>query len=91
MQQLPVDDETIEQDRLFVIKKLGINEAEFETIMNAEPKTTWEYPTDEVSPPKYDAVLRWGIRVFKRIGGAQLPAIQTARGVLQRFVRGVRS
>jgi hypothetical protein len=70
LQQLPVDEETIEQDRLFVIKKLGITEAEFDAIMNAEPKTTWEYPTDEVSPPEYDAVLQWCIGWARRIGRA---------------------
>jgi hypothetical protein len=68
IQQLPVDEETIEQDRWFVIKKLGIGEAEFDAIISAEPKTTWEYPTDEVSPPKYDAVLRWGIGWATRLG-----------------------
>jgi N-acetyl sugar amidotransferase len=83
IQQLPDDEDTIEQDRQFVIKKLGITEAEFEAIMNAEPKTTWEYPTDEVSPPRYDAVIRAMIKLART-------AQWFSRGVARRLSRVAR-
>lgn len=37
------------EDRAFVIKKLGLNEEAFEEIMQAERKTFWDYPSDEVA------------------------------------------
>lgn len=67
IQQLPVDEETLEMDRKFVIKKLGITEEEFDQIMAAPPKTTWEYPTDEVSPPLYDGVIQYGLKSKERV------------------------
>lgn len=66
IQQLPVDEEMLEMDRKFVIKKLGITEEEFDQIMAAPPKTTWEYPTDEVSPPLYNGVIQYGLKSKER-------------------------
>ncbi|OUW17178.1 MAG: hypothetical protein CBD18_05355 [Opitutales bacterium TMED158] len=40
----------LQNDRAFVIKKLEIDEAEFESIMNAPPKTIYDYPNDSFSP-----------------------------------------
>ena len=37
----------LRQDREFVIKKLGIDEAEFERIMALPPKRFWDYPSYE--------------------------------------------
>jgi len=34
-----------EADREYVIKKFGITEAEFEAILNAPPKSFWDYPS----------------------------------------------
>ncbi len=34
-----------EEDREYVIKKLGLTEEEFEAIMKAPPKTFWDYPS----------------------------------------------
>jgi N-acetyl sugar amidotransferase len=53
-----------EEDREYVIKKLGLTEAEFETIMNAEKKSFWNYPSYGRTMKKplfhmsYDAALR---------------------------------
>jgi len=86
IQQLPVDEDMIEQDRRFVIKKLGITEAEFEEIMNAEPRTTWEYPTDEASPPAYDAVIRVGKDFAREVRDVGLPTPgQIARRAFKRW------
>lgn len=46
--ELPIcPPELLRQDREFVIKKLGINEAEFERIMALPPKTIFDYPAYE--------------------------------------------
>ena len=34
-----------EDDREYVIKKLGLTEDEFETIMHASPRSFWDYPS----------------------------------------------
>lgn len=80
LQQPPVDEELVEQDRQFVVKKLGITSDEFAAIMAADPKTCWEYPMDETRPPLYDHAIRrlWDVAL-------------KARGVLRRgrdFLRG---
>ena len=40
----------LREDRAFTIKKLGIDEAEFERILSAERKTFWDYPSYESDP-----------------------------------------
>jgi N-acetyl sugar amidotransferase len=57
LQKPPLDEEQLEQDRRFVIKKLGLSEAEFERIMTDPPKSFWQYPNYENSPPLYDRAL----------------------------------
>ena len=47
IQQPPIDPALEREDKAFAIKKLGITEAEFEEIMNAERKTFWDYPSYE--------------------------------------------
>jgi N-acetyl sugar amidotransferase len=37
----------LREDRAFVVKKLGLSEAEFDRIMAAERKTFWDYPSYE--------------------------------------------
>ena len=39
------------EDRAFVAKKLGLSDAEFDEIMNAERKTFWDYPSSERDLP----------------------------------------
>lgn len=34
-----------EEDREYVVKKLGLTDEEFEAILNAPPKTFWDYPS----------------------------------------------
>jgi N-acetyl sugar amidotransferase len=84
IQQLPVDEEMLEHDRRFVIKKLGITEQEFDEIMNAEPATTWEYPTDELSPPAYDGAVRVLMQFAYNVQQSGLPApLAAVRQVLR--------
>lgn len=50
------------EDRAFVIKKLGIDEPEFERILAAERRTFWDYPSYETDPK-----VRFALRVVDRI------------------------
>lgn len=64
LQQPTLDEEQMERDREFVIKKLGFSPAEFETIMTAKPKGFWDYPSYERDPPFYDAVFNGMLRGY---------------------------
>ncbi|MFN8343198.1 MAG: hypothetical protein U0V64_16175 [Cyclobacteriaceae bacterium] len=44
LQQPTYPEELLKEDRIFVLKKLGLSEAEFEQIMKAPPKTFRDYP-----------------------------------------------
>jgi hypothetical protein len=97
----------LREDRAFVIKKLGISEAEFERIMAAEKKTFWDYPSyerDEATGEVWCAVF-WVRHVVKWVEGAlivprrlpRLPrwlaraALGQARGLGRRVRRKPRS
>lgn len=41
----PISEAQLREDRDYVIKKLGLTEAEFEEILSAKPKTFLDYPT----------------------------------------------
>lgn len=45
----PYPAELLEEDLIFVMKKLGLSAPEFDKIMQAEPKTFWDYPSYERS------------------------------------------
>jgi N-acetyl sugar amidotransferase len=47
MQNPPIPDEILAEDRAFVTKKLGLSEIEFAAIMKAPRKTFWDYPSYE--------------------------------------------
>jgi hypothetical protein len=64
LQQPTLDEEQMERDREFVIKKLGFTPLEFEAIMNAKPKSFWDYPSYERDPPFYDAVFNGMLRGY---------------------------
>ncbi|GAM97937.1 putitive LPS biosynthesis protein [alpha proteobacterium U9-1i] len=51
IQQPALSEEMEREDRVFVTKKLGLTEAEFEQIMNAERRTFWDYPSSEKNLP----------------------------------------
>lgn len=56
-----------EQDKIFLLKKFGITDDEFEAIMNAPKKTYWDYPSygKIFASPQYKALLN----VLKSIRG----------------------
>lgn len=65
MQKPALDEDQVAEDQKFVIKKLGIDEAEFDRIMSAERKTFWDYPSDEMMighEPEYSAYWQKRIR-----------------------------
>lgn len=65
MQNPPVPEEMLAEDRNFVVKKLGVSEAEFEEIMKAERKTFWDYPSYERDIPKSPFwILAFAVRNF---------------------------
>jgi len=57
LQQPPLDEDKMLQDRIFVAKKLGFTDSEFENVMQAKPKSFWDYPSYERDPPLYDPAL----------------------------------
>jgi N-acetyl sugar amidotransferase len=65
IQQPICDPGLLRQDREFVIKKLGISEAEFERIMALPPRSFWEYPSYEQTFAL--KVLRQAYRLPRRL------------------------
>lgn len=58
IQQPAIDESRIEQERDFVIKKLGLSPAEFEAIMASPPKRFFDFPSDTRNPPLYHVALQ---------------------------------
>ena len=87
-QQAALDADQTREDRSFVIKKLGVSEAEFDEVMMAPRKTFWDYPSDErdiAKTSKYKVVWK-SYSVYGRARGiarrlVYLP-IQIARAIL---------
>lgn len=63
--------ELLRADREFVIKKLGLTEAEFEEILALPPKRFEDYPSYEQSP--YFGVLRWIYRAPRLLRARRRP------------------
>ena len=57
----PYDEKKVQEDIVYVSKKLGISVSEFDTIMNAPPKTYLDYPNDEKR-------LEFIYRMYKKLG-----------------------
>jgi N-acetyl sugar amidotransferase len=51
IQQPALSEEMEREDRAFVVKKLGLTDAEFDEIMSAKRKTFWDYPSFERDLP----------------------------------------
>jgi len=66
IQQPSLSEEMERDDRAFVAKKLGLNDAEFTQIMNAPRKTFWDYPSSERDLPgtKLYKKYIWQARFF---------------------------
>jgi N-acetyl sugar amidotransferase len=66
LQQPALDPTVAAEDKRFVIKKLGLAEAEFEALMAEPPKSFWDYPSYAKHPPAYDPVLVGLIAMIRR-------------------------
>jgi N-acetyl sugar amidotransferase len=64
----PAPKEMLEQDRDYVIKKLGLSEEEFEQIMNAPNKTYADYPNNESLWKRFNSVIRIARNYIIRVG-----------------------
>ncbi len=62
MQEPTYPPELLEQDKEYVLKKLGYTDDEFGAVMAAPPKTYWDYPSYYTNP-----FTRFGLRVALRI------------------------
>ena len=70
MEQPAIDPEELRRDRVFVAKKLGLTEDEFDEIMALPPKTFWDYTSYErdTYPTRRYRVARAVWRAFAVIG-----------------------
>jgi N-acetyl sugar amidotransferase len=59
MEQPAIDAEELRRDRVFVAKKLGLSEAEFDEIMALPRKTFWDYPSYERDGRVRNRLLHW--------------------------------
>ncbi len=64
-----------EEDREYVIKKLGLTETEFDVIMNAKKKSYWDYPS-------YGRMMK--MPVFRASYSAMLRAVKSYRSIRAR-------
>jgi N-acetyl sugar amidotransferase len=97
----------LREDRAFVIKKLGLSDAEFDRIMGAERRTFWDYPSyerDADSGSPWSSVfwveqfIRWTNRLIGLPGTLRLVVFRTMhtiwrapRAVARRVKRKLRS
>ncbi len=69
LQQPAIEDDLIDQEKDFVVKKLGITAEEFEEIMNAKPAKFEDFTSDTLSPPLYHKAVLAGFRTINGIQG----------------------
>ena len=55
----PLGEQQLEIDRRFVVKKLGLDEAEFDAIVRAPIRSFWDYPSYEASRPLWWERVLW--------------------------------
>jgi hypothetical protein len=78
IQKPALSEEMEREDRAFVAKKLGLSDAEFDEIMNAERKTFWDYPSSERDLP--------GTEIYKKyINAAHFHSGEWARTMVGRL------
>lgn len=65
IQQPPLEEDVLERDKTFVIKKLGFSETEFEEIMNSPPKSFHDFPSDTNRPPRYYVLAVGSVRLAR--------------------------
>ena len=66
----PIDADEAKQDKLFVAKKLGVTEAEFDTILAQPPRSYLDYPSNAAKIEKLlrikSKILNW-IKFSKKL------------------------
>jgi hypothetical protein len=73
----PYDRELRDSDREFVLKKLGLSDAEFDRILAEEPRSHHDYPSDEALLATYGRVKRGLTRLLRRDAHDQKTGPQT--------------
>jgi N-acetyl sugar amidotransferase len=72
LEQPPLPQDVLRQDKAYVAKKLGLNEAQFDEIMALPPKSILDYPSYEQSRSLRHLKKAWG--TFRRLTmGIQSP------------------
>ena len=79
-----VDAVQLEIDRRFVMKKLGLSEADFDALMKAPLRSFWDYPSYEESPPLWDRLLNRAIAMV--LSGN--PLLRPVRSIGRFMMRG---
>jgi hypothetical protein len=64
----PVPQEMLDQDREYVIKKLGLNEDEFELILKSPNKNYSDYPNNECLWKRFNGIIRVARNYITRVG-----------------------
>ena len=64
LEKSPYPEDMQKQDREYVVKKLGLTDAEFEAIMTAPSKRFEDYPS--YAKTRLYKILRWGHRTIRR-------------------------
>ena len=85
MKRPAIPEPQLSEDRAFVIKKLGLTEAEFEEIMSAPRRTFWDYPSYEAGLPY--SLARRAHRAFRR-GLGQVGRVRNVKRVLKQVLVG---
>lgn len=63
----PAPSEVLEQDRSYVIKKLGFSEEEFSKIMNAPHKTEADYANNDRIWERFSSIVSWARNRITRV------------------------
>ncbi|MHB1163465.1 MAG: N-acetyl sugar amidotransferase [Minisyncoccota bacterium] len=63
----PAPEALLEQDRVYVLKKLGLTDAEFEAIIAAPNKTYADYPNADAMWRRFDWLVRWARARITRV------------------------
>ena len=64
----PAPAEKIAQDRAYVLKKLGMSDADFEAILRAPNKTFEDYPNNSELWQRFSGIVRWARARITRVG-----------------------
>jgi N-acetyl sugar amidotransferase len=66
LRQPPYTEEMMEKDKAYVLKKLGISQSEFDSLLKTPNKYFWDYPSNYPLISKYRNVLKPVLKYFLR-------------------------